>query len=89
MPHEHIYSPEHRDGSYGVRIGWMTGQSHAEPADFSPGEVHIGSGDLTHEGLPVGDEPPKIFFAALDRAGVNRLIRTLRRARDAAFGADA
>lgn len=29
------------------------------------------------------------WFAHLDREGVNRLIRTLRRARDQAFGADA
>lgn len=29
------------------------------------------------------------WFVHLDRAGTNRLIRTLRRARDQAFGADA
>lgn len=29
------------------------------------------------------------WFATLDREGINRLIRVLRRARDAAFGADA
>jgi hypothetical protein len=29
------------------------------------------------------------WFADLDRSGINRLIRTLRKARDAAFGADA
>ena len=28
-------------------------------------------------------------YAAFDRAGINRMIRTLRRARDAAFGPDA
>lgn len=29
------------------------------------------------------------WFIQLDRAGINRLIRTLRKARDAAYGADA
>ncbi len=29
------------------------------------------------------------LFLSLDRAGINRLIQTLRRARDQAFGADA
>lgn len=29
------------------------------------------------------------WYCHLDRAGVNRLIRTLRKARDAAYGADA
>lgn len=29
------------------------------------------------------------WYCQLDRAGLNRLIRTLRKARDAAFGADA
>lgn len=29
------------------------------------------------------------FYVHLDRAGINRLIRTLRKARDASFGADA
>lgn len=29
------------------------------------------------------------YFAHLDREGINRLIRTLRKARDQAFGADA
>lgn len=28
------------------------------------------------------------FYVDLDRAGINKLIRTLRRARDAAFGRD-
>lgn len=32
-------------------------------------------------------DPPQ--FAYLDRAGLNKLIRVLRRARDQAFGADA
>ena len=29
------------------------------------------------------------WFASLDRQSINQMIRTLRRARDAAFGADA
>lgn len=34
-------------------------------------------------------EPFDGWRVTLDRAGVNRMIRSLRRARDAAFGADA
>lgn len=38
------------------------------------------------------DEPTRArkgYFVQLDRDGVNQLIRTLRRARDAAYGSDA
>jgi len=34
-------------------------------------------------------EPFNGWHATLDRDGINRLIRSLRKARDAAFGADA
>lgn len=88
MPHEHIYDSEHHDGSRGVQVSWASGKSLTEPSDFQPGEVRIGSGDITHEGLPIGDQSPTIFFTTLSREGINRLIRTLRRARNAAYGAD-
>lgn len=37
----------------------------------------------------VGGNARPGFYAELDRYGINRLIRTLRKARDQAFGADA
>jgi hypothetical protein len=66
-----------------VEVGWQR-----------DGTVQIGTTDqaspLTYPadssmpGLPMSG-----FFAHLDRAGCNRLIRAVRRARDGAFGADA
>ena len=44
---------------------------------------------VVHLGVRKEDEPETPMFAYLDRAGVNKLIRVLRRARDQAFGADA
>lgn len=39
----------------------------------------------------LGDEPASFtgLWSSLDRAGINRLIRLLQRARDSAFGPDA
>jgi hypothetical protein len=71
-------------GMYDTIIGWDT-----------DGAVQIGI--ETHDGRSVaehltgGGETPADFrglWGTLDRAGVNRLIRTLRRARDQAFGRD-
>jgi hypothetical protein len=44
---------------------------------------------VVHLGVRKEDEPNDTRYAYLDRAGVNKLIRVLRRARDQAFGADA
>lgn len=58
----------------GVHIGWSKGQ-----------DVEIGvaryetSQEVTEKG----------FFTTVDRAGINRIIRALRQARDDAFGKDA
>lgn len=59
-----------------LQIGW----------DRTVSNVNIG----TRQGgdFPDDTERPG-FFVNLDRAGINNLIRTLRKARDAAFGADA
>jgi len=59
-----------------VKVAWSREPGHVEIAviaDFGP-EGRDGGGD---------------WHSQLDRNGINRLIRTLRRARDAAFGSDA
>ena len=58
----------------GVHAGWLK-DCHVEigVASFDP------SREMPRDGV----------FTGLDRAGVNRLIRALRKARDAAFGSDA
>jgi hypothetical protein len=38
---------------------------------------------------PYVDEPAQVFTEVLSRSDINKLIRVLRRARDAAYGADA
>ena len=38
---------------------------------------------------PIQGDPFNGWYVSLDRDGLNRLIRVLRKARDAAFGADA
>lgn len=77
-----------------VEIGWHPG-SHVEVAtrcvrsddgsvyEPQPGEDGAGE-DLA------GQTIPRAFgvYAQLDRPGINRLIRHLRRARDQAFGKD-
>jgi hypothetical protein len=76
-------------GQYDVQVGW----SH-EPTG------HVQVGIETNDGLSIAKhltDPDEGTTAAdftglwgtVDREGVNRLIRVLRRARDAAFGADA
>lgn len=47
--------------------------------------VSVGSVNLANEGMT--DETYG-WFCELDRASINHLIRTLRKARDQAFGAD-
>src|SRR5947207_9316654 len=56
--------------------------------------VETDSGNPPHAGDPTATEPGTSFrmfdgwYASLDRAGVNKLIRVLRTARDQAFGRD-
>lgn len=81
-------STQHTTGTSGARAitqyvsEWLVAAGRP-PIDFSMIE------DLGE----VGGEPLKPSFdgwhATLDRASLNKMIRTLRRARDAAFGADA
>lgn len=58
-----------------VKVGWSKEAEHVEVA-----VVHNRDG---------GDDGLTDWHAQMDRNGLNRLIRTLRKARDDAFGADA
>lgn len=59
-----------------VHVGWSREPGHVELATRVGGDY---ADDLTRPGV----------FSQLDRDGINRLIRALRKARDAAFGSDA
>lgn len=69
------------DKAVTVEVGWR----RAPAGDVQVGVVN----DSSPHTWPGTDAPFPGWFASLDRAGVNKLIRDLRRARDAAYGADA
>jgi hypothetical protein len=61
-----------------VRVGWSREAEHVEVATVAPDDWPLSP-------TPEGNG----WFVQLDRAGLNRLIRSLRKARDQAFGTDA
>lgn len=61
-----------------LHVGWTRDASHVEVAALAGGDYDEGGGQR-RPGL----------YVQLDRDGINRLIRTLRKARDAAYGTDA
>lgn len=90
MPHENVHATNSTPNeSMGVQIQW-----HKENLpELGDGWVNVAAGYFDKM-LPVGsassDDPDcPNQFVNLDRAGINRLISRLRRARDAAYGADA
>lgn len=60
-----------------VEVGWEAGK-----------DVQIATTNA-HSMLELNGEPFNGWFGTLDREGCNRLIRSVRKARDAAFGVDA
>jgi hypothetical protein len=96
MPKEIIYDEA---GTYDVHVGWsnLTADKAEGPTG---GQVQVGV--ETRSGLPLFDQlwperPKQVLegypafrgvWGSLDRAGCNKLIRVLRRARDQAFGRD-
>lgn len=60
-----------------VEVGWTRGLC----------DVQLGS--INPEASDDPNDPLRGQFVHLDREGINRLIRSLRKARDQAFGADA
>lgn len=93
MPRENIYAESTPDGERGVQVQWYPDQRTPEGDSRGTGHVTLGAGNLTRDGLDAASDdqapgyvPPQ--FADLDRDGINRLIRVLRRARNQAFGSD-
>lgn len=58
-----------------VKVGWTKGLAHVEVA-------------VVHDRDGSRESDPDAWHSQLDRSGLNRLIRALRRARDDAFGKD-
>lgn len=82
MPKEQVHSRfarEYPATEASLSIGWGRDSEHVEVATIHPDE-----GAVLHP-TPEGNG----WFVQLDRNGINRAIRALRRARDQAFGADA
>jgi hypothetical protein len=101
MPKEVVYD---QTGMWNVHVGWSPSEVvEADMGSVQVG-IETGSGvplieqlwaqrpaDLKVETVehPEGYPPFRGVWGTYDRAGLNRLIRTLRRARDQAYGADA
>jgi hypothetical protein len=61
-----------------LTVGWGRESEHVQIATLAGGDYD-----------EVGGNARPGLYVQLDRAGINRLIRSLRKARDAAFGSDA
>jgi len=80
-----------------AHVGWSREAEHVELGVVNPmaaaAVVAPGGGRAPSEiAYPAAEgthDPCTGWFMQLDRAGINRLIRVLRRARDQAFGEDA
>lgn len=87
MPRELVYSKEALSGQVAdavvehVAVGWSKGDGLVQL-----GVVH---GDKVKVTIDGGDDVVSGLWMDLDREQINRLIRSLRRARDSAYGADA
>ncbi len=81
MPKENINDLV--SGGFRVEVSWSPG-AYVQVASVNP------DSDLTLPGDAPGspEQPFTGWWVTLDREGINRLIRSLRKARDAAFGRD-
>lgn len=93
MPKQ-LYTDE--AGLYNIRLGWHGGdaghvQLGLESADGRPIVEHLNSAATEHlvDGGGDGPAPFRALWGTLHRNAINALIRDLRRARDAVYGADA
>lgn len=98
MPKENVNSSTSTDRR--VEVCW-----HADPANDGSGHVQVASvhhpgqspANLAYTTMPATvttssaayPDTESGWYVDLDREQINRLIRVLRRARDAAYGADA
>lgn len=76
-----------------VVVGWDAGKDVQIGTTNAAAPFVGGDGKFPFRFLAGGETTGEYemtgWFATLDREGINRLIRALRRARDAAYGADA
>lgn len=85
MPKEIIYGTV-LDG-FTIKVGWDRDSNIQVASLADEGEKRVRDILAAEERDPTG----RVFdgwYVTLDRDGVNKLIRTLRRARDQAFGRD-
>lgn len=80
MPKENVNGLDGR-----AAVAWSLGKDLQVGVERGP-ELRV-AGDVPAGMTFTGGGPS--LFVTLDRAGCNRMIRALRKARDAAFGADA
>lgn len=62
-----------------IEVGWGRDSGHVQLGTIVLDVADQRVKDVTRDGM----------YVQLDRDGINRLIRSLRKARDAAFGSDA
>lgn len=90
MPKEIVYDDARM---FNVELRWSAEGSHVQIATVVPpartSDAPASLGALVDSWSPEERFLATGLFATLDRNGINRLIRALRRARDQAFGADA
>lgn len=86
MPKELIYNQSALEGKVPdweivehVAVGWTPDRDVQIGVAFARPEVTVNG----------SDEPVPSVWMNLNRAGINRLIQSLRKARDAAYGKDA
>lgn len=81
MPKETV--GDHTSTGFRVEVGWRR-DGDVQIATTNPDSpLHIDDGN------PAGKVPFTGWWVTLDRDGVNKLIRDLRRSRDQAYGPDA
>lgn len=90
MPKEIVYDQARM---FNVELKWSNEGSHVQIATVVPpaqtAEAPASLGALVDSWSREDRYLATGLYATLDRNGINRLIRALRRARDQAFGADA
>lgn len=84
MPKETVQT---EDGQ--VAVGWQRDRDVQLGVALRPVVQYIDGGATTDATTTTTQSFKEGQWLTLDRAGLNRLIRALRKARDAAFGADA
>lgn len=82
MPRESVYGTD--DSGYAVKVGWER-DKHVQVGVGGPVEFTFTT--PLPEGVTVAPTYDGLWVT-MTRQGINDLIRHLRRARDAAFGAD-